>query len=603
MKHFLSLFLSLLAFIACTSPEIPGQEETTSIPVQSVELLRSSLTLLPGEVATLTAKVIPDNATDKTLTWTSSNDAVATVSQSGEVNATAIGSCTVSVACGGKKADCEVTVTPIPVGSVSLDKTTASLLVGETLQLTATIYPGNASDQEVTWVSSDTGIVTVENGLITALNAGEATITATAGGCSAECKVSVSVPFSYGGMCMEAVGGGIIVIDNPNQLTIDFKREDREWTSTHDGSISIYVDAGERVWFRGHNETYTFIDENGASKETVFSCYNDDFYLYGNLMSLIYGDDYEFKTEITGDYTFCKLFYQNDHIINHPSLDIELLATTLSPSCYRIMFYGCSKLSRAPKLPAKILTEACYASMFAYCTSLKEFPEMAATDMAYMSCTWMMMGSGIEVAPELPAMNLARSCYEFMFMECPNLKKAMSVLPATELAATCYTGMFQRAEKLETAPKLPATELKYSCYSHMFNGCKSLDKAPELPAMSLAEACYQRMFGNSGLLEAPELPAMDMEVMCYQYMFEGSQRLEKAPVLPALQLNYFCYENMFHDCSSLNYVNAAYLTTPSSSYTRNWLDGVASEGTFVKNPKASWSVSGPNGVPEGWTIQ
>lgn len=137
----------------------------------------------------------------------------------------------------------------------------------------------------------------------------------------------------------------------------------------------------------------------------------------------------------------------------------------------------------------------------------------------------------------------------------------------------------------------------------MFNGCKSLEKAPELPAMSLAEASYQRMFGNSGLLEAPELPAMDLEVMCYQYMFEGSQRLEKAPILPALQLNYFCYENMFHDCSSLNYVNAAFLTTPSSSYTRNWLDGVASEGTFVKNPEATWDVRGVHGIPEGWKVE
>lgn len=440
------LFLAAiaLALMACTPKLDPG--DTATLPVQSVDLNVNILSLQPGEKAILTAKVLPDNASDKTLTWTSSNDAIATVSPSGEVNAIAIGSCTVSVTCGGKRADCEVTVIPISVSSVSLDKTSASLLVGETLQLTATVYPGNASNQEVTWGSSDTGIVTVENGLVAALNAGEATITATAGGCSAECKVSVSVPFSYGGMCIEAVGGGIIVIDNPNRLTIDFKREDQDWTSMNDRSITLYADAGERVWFRGHNETYTVINENETAYQTTFYCYNGDFYLYGNLMSLIYGDEFERGAEISGDYAFYKLFCQNDHIINHPSLDIELPAMTLSPSCYRNMFYGCSKLTRAPKLPARILTEACYASMFAYCTSLKEFPGMDATDMAYMSCTWMMMGSGIEEAPELPAMNLARSCYEFMFMECPNLKKAMSVLPATELASNCYTGMFQRAE-------------------------------------------------------------------------------------------------------------------------------------------------------------
>ena len=228
---------------------------------------------------------------------------------------------------------------------------------------------------------------------------------------------------------------------------------------------------------------------------------------------------------------------------------------------------------------------------------------MAATDMAYMSCTWMMMGSGIEEAPELPAMNLARSCYEFMFMECPNLKKSMSVLPATELAPNCYTGMFQRAEKLENAPKLPATQLKYSCYSHMFNGCVSLKKGPELPATELAEACYQRMFGNSGLEEAPALPAMDLEVMCYEYMFEGSKSLVSAPVLPALTLNSWCYEKMFSGCSNLKYVNAAFLTTPSSGKTLDWLAGVAPEGVFVKNPEATWDVRVATGVPEGWRIE
>lgn len=612
------LFLPVvaLALMDCTPKLDRGVPATLS--VESIALNVNVLSLQPGEKTTLAAKVSPENAFGLTLTWTSSNDAIATVSPSGEVMAIAIGSCTVSVTCGGKKADCEVTVTPIPVGSVSLDRTTASLKVGKTLLLTATIYPRNASDQEVRWDSSDTGVVIVENGLVTAVNAGEATIVATAGGRSAECRVSVSVPFSYSGMCMEAVNGGILFISNPNRLTIDYKLEDQEWTSTSEEGVSIHAEAGERIWFRGYNETYSADNGNGGYKVTVFSCYND-FYLYGNLMSLIYGDECVSKKEITGDYAFCNLFNKNSHIINHPSLDIELPATTLSPSCYRNMFYGCSNLTRAPKLPAKILTEECYAAMFADCISLKEFPEMAATDMAEMSCTWMMMGSGIEDAPELPAMNLARACYEFMFMECPNLKKAMPVLPATELAANCYTGMFQRAAKLETAPKLPATELKNDCYSHMFNGCKSLKKAPELPATSLAPSCYSRMFGNSGLEEVPELPAMDLAVMCYQYMFEGCTSLEKAPVLPALNLNYWCYEKMFNGCSSLNYIKmlatkvmintwSGYklidLTSDNiDSYCTEWVTGVASSGTFVRNPDATWDVRGVHGIPDGWTIE
>lgn len=619
MKKLLAIITILFAAFACTptlEPDVidqpgnesrPGQQEQPAddVHVQSIELSAATLSLQPGETVTLTAKVIPDDATDQTLAWSSSNESVVTVSPFGVVEAIAEGSSVVSVTCDGITAECAVSVAivTIPVASVSLDMTTAALIVGETLQLTATVLPDDATDKTVTWSTSNAGLASVENGLVTALAAGEATITAMAGEWSASCTVTISEPFSYGGLCLEAIGGGTVSISNPNGFNIGYKVENKAWTSTNDTYFSIQAKAGERVWLRGQNDTYTKGDAKSGFTNTSIDCYSGDFYLYGNLMSLIYGDDYASRKEITGEYAFSKLFMNNNNIVNHPTLDIELPATTLSPSCYRNMFYQCSKLTRAPKLPAKVLTEACYASMFAYCTALKEFPEMAATDMAYLCCTWMMRGSGIEEAPELPAMNLARSCYEFMFMECPNLKKAMSVLPATKLAPQCYTGMFQRSAHLENAPELPATELSYNCYSHMFNGCEALKKAPALPATSLAEGCYQRMFGNSGLTEAPELPAMDMAVWCYRYMFEGCKSLTKAPVLPATKLNLWCYESMFHGCSSLNYIKADFLTKPSADYTANWVDGVAATGTFVKNPDATWNVRGVNGIPEGWTIE
>lgn len=149
----------------------------------------------------------------------------------------------------------------------------------------------------------------------------------------------------------------------------------------------------------------------------------------------------------------------------------------------------------------------------------------------------------------------------------------------------------------------------------MFNGCKSLKKAPELPATSLAQSCYARMFGNSGLTEAPELLAMDLKSMCYQYMFEGSTSLEKAPVLPATILSNWCYQKMFNGCSSLHYIKMMGkqvkrdtglfdLTNDNiGGYCTEWVNGVAAEGTFVKNPEAVWDATGASGIPEGWTIQ
>jgi hypothetical protein len=85
-------------------------------------------------------------------------------------------------------------------------------------------------------------------------------------------------------------------------------------------------------------------------------------------------------------------------------------------------------------------------------------------------------------------------------------------------------------------------------------------------------------------------------------MFSVCTSLENAPVLPATTLVSSCYNYMFSGCSKLNYVKALFTTAPSSDYTRDWLNRVASSGTFVKNAAATWNVVGASGVPEGWTV-
>jgi hypothetical protein len=90
-------------------------------------------------------------------------------------------------------------------------------------------------------------------------------------------------------------------------------------------------------------------------------------------------------------------------------------------------------------------------------------------------------------------------------------------------------------------------------------------------------------------------------------MFYGCTNLTTAPVLPATTLASNCYTNMFNGCTSLNYIKAMFTTTPSGSspnyYTSNWVDGVASSGTFVKNSAATWTTTGTSGIPTGWTVQ
>lgn len=276
-----------------------------------------------------------------------------------------------------------------------------------------------------------------------------------------------------------------------------------------------------------------------------------DFDAKGNIMSLLYGDDFLGQTDLTGkNYCFYNLFKNNTHLISVESL--ELPATTLSNYCYQLMFSGCTSLINAPVLPATTLTEYCYGSMFFGCTSLV-------------------------TPPVLPATTLARGCYQNLFRSCTGLTTPPA-LPATTLANDCYQRTFHGCTSLATAPELPATDLYYNCYGQMFYGCTSLEIAPELPATTVTQDCYGQMFMNC-------------------------TNLSTAPELPATTLATRCYAEMFNNCNNISYIKALFETTPGSDYTNNWVRNVSSSGTFVKSANATWDVRGNNGVPNNWTVE
>ena len=166
------------------------------IPVTGISLNTSSMTMKVGETKALSATVTPSNATDKTVTWISSNTSVATVDSNGKVTAKSAGSATISATAGSFTANCSVTVV-VPVVSVSLNKTELTLEKGKNATLTATINPSNATDKTVTWKSSNTAIATVDqNGKVTAVEVGSAVITVTTndGSKTATCSVTVKKP-------------------------------------------------------------------------------------------------------------------------------------------------------------------------------------------------------------------------------------------------------------------------------------------------------------------------------------------------------------------------------------------------------------------------
>ena len=285
----------------------------------------------------------------------------------------------------------------------------------------------------------------------------------------------------------------------------------------------------------------------------------------------------------------------------------DLPATELTIGCYNNMFAECENLLTAPELPATVLLMACYSDMFYECYALTTAPELPATTLAEGCYSGMFYNcSDLTTPPELPATVLADYCYDYMFNGCTSLTTA-PVLPATTLAEGCYSGMFYNCSDLTTPPSLPATVLADYCYENMFESCTSLTTAPELPATVLADYCYDYMFEScTSLTTAPVLPATTLAESCYSGMFYYCESLASAPVLPATSLIDNCYDYMFQGCSSLNYVKAMFIADPydiSAGSCTGWLDGVATTGTFVRNPLAVWDETDTRIVPDGWNVQ
>ena len=216
------------------------------------------------------------------------------------------------------------------------------------------------------------------------------------------------------------------------------------------------------------------------------------------------------------------------------------------------------------------------------------------------NCMSMLFGNAGKNNYSLSGKNYA---FKNLFRKCTTLKSVVnSFLPATTLANYCYYSIFDGCTNLTTAPELPATTLTDSCYYYMFYECTNLTTAPALPATTLAKSCYNAMFRSTGLVTAPELPATTLASYCYNMMFYNCWKLTNAPTLPATVLANSCYCYMFYNCTKLNYIKMLATDISASSCLSNWVNGVASTGTFVKNPAMTSLTTGQSGIPSGWTV-
>ena len=196
MKKYFSAFAALALLFACTPENTPGSDNNNNgghtqpsvVELSGIALTQHEITLEKGGNTVLEVKFTPENTTNKSVTWVSSNTSIATVTD-GVVVGVATGSTEIIAKSGNFTDKCQVSVV-VSASSVSLDQTDLTLSLGETATLTAKVLPEDSTDR-LEWSSSDETVAMVKDGEVTAVAEGEATISAKAGEKTATCSVRV----------------------------------------------------------------------------------------------------------------------------------------------------------------------------------------------------------------------------------------------------------------------------------------------------------------------------------------------------------------------------------------------------------------------------
>jgi len=207
---------------------------------------------------------------------------------------------------------------------------------------------------------------------------------------------------------IEPIDGGNITLQfaktgSPASFSVYYSTDGVNWrimTTTNSVTLTgkVYLRANVNHWGGSTSNYWKFNIQQ-------------DYKIYGNIMSLIYDDNFLNQTTLKANYEFNGLFRNSTHLVDAENL--VLAATTLTNNCYANMFRNCTSLTIAPELPETNLAHACYQSMFWDCTSLT-------------------------TTPILPATNLATYCYNSMFRGCTSLNKVTCL--ATNISATnCLT--------------------------------------------------------------------------------------------------------------------------------------------------------------------
>ena len=409
-----------------------------------------------------------------------------------------------------------------------------------------------------------------------------------------------------------ATSGGTFQFSGKSDDNISYSTDQGKTWSTPSSSITINVNSGDSVMFKGQ------LSSNNNQEIKRFNGSTASFDAQGNIMSLLYGDNFKNQTSLSGtNKVFCHLF-DGTKVANAENLSLP--ATTLANTCYYAMFWGCTSLTTAPELPATTLAASCYYYMFKGCTSLT-------------------------TAPQLPATTLASRCYEYMFWGCSHLNYIKML--ATDISAyeclnfwvysVANSGTFIKDPSMTSLPTgnsgIPsgwvayddgygieyltlkaresgtltfsgsstANTISYSTdqgktwstpaqvvsvnvnsddsvmwkgemvsewgngIGNFSGGTATFDAQGNImsllygdnfrgqTSLSGKNYAFGHLFELAMIVNAENLilPTTTLIRSCYESMFKGCTSLRQAPELPATTLEIYCYFNMFSGCTSL----------------------------------------------------
>ena len=195
-------------------------------------------------------------------------------------------------------------------------------------------------------------------------------------------------PYSSMYLTAEITSSGTMYFTSPiydfDEMQIFYKLNDNEWIElTGETDTSISVEVGDKIQFKGYN--FDNSSHEGSDGYQLFDYGTDcNFIIYGNIMSLVNGDDFVNLTTLTEKTKFNYIFENCETLVSAEHL--VLPSTTLIEGCYEGMFVGCTSLVAAPELPATTLADNCYSNMFEGCSSLSSI-KCLATDISATDCT------------------------------------------------------------------------------------------------------------------------------------------------------------------------------------------------------------------------